>query len=83
MERADLSLGHFACLDGFDGDPHTFYLSAGELDANALHIGAEATLSIFDQAGTNTATFFSETFTDDATALDGAFACDCADTCHV
>ena len=75
-----LGLGHQARLDGLHRDPHAFHLTARELDANALHVWTETTLGIFNQAGTDTAALFGETFTDDATAFYGALACDCANT---
>lgn len=78
-----LGLGHFAGLNGLYRDPHAFDLTAGKLDADALHVGTETTLGVLNQAGTDTTALFGETFTDDATAFYGSLACDCADTCHV
>lgn len=79
MDWAGLCLGHFAGLDGLNRDPHTLHFTAGELDANALYVWTKTALGVFNQARADTTALFGETFTDNATAFDGAFACDCAD----
>ena len=77
-----LGFDDFAGFDRLDAAPHALDFTAGELDAYALYVGAEATLGVFDQAGTDAAALFGETFTDDASAFYGALACDCANSCH-
>ena len=77
-----LGFDDFAGFDRFDADPHALDFTAGELDAYALYVGAEATLGVFNQAGTDTAALFGETFTDDASTFYGALTCDCANSSH-
>ena len=77
-----LGFDDLAGFDRLDRDPHALDFSAGELDPNALNVGTEATLGVFNQAGTDTTALLGETFTDDASAFDGALACDCANSCH-
>ncbi len=71
-----------AGFDRLDTDPHTLDFAAWEFDAYALYVGTEATLGVFNQAGTDTAALFGKTFTDDASAFNGSLACDCANSCH-
>jgi len=77
-----LSLCDFAGLNCLCRDPHPLDFTAGKFDANALHVWTEAALGVLNQGSSDTTTFLGETFTDDAAAFDGAFACDCADSCH-
>ncbi len=75
-----LSLSDFACLYGFNRNPHTFYLTARKLDANTLNIWAEFPPCVLYKRSTDTTTFLSETFTDDTTTFGWAFTCDCANS---
>ena len=82
VEGRALGFDDLAGFDGLDGDPHALDFPAGELDPDALDVGTEATLGVFNQAGADAAALLGETFTDDATAFDGSLAGDCANSCH-
>jgi hypothetical protein len=72
MDWAGLCLGHFAGLDGLNRDPHTLHFAAGELDAKRCTFGRKRRLVFLTKLGADTTALFGETFTDNATAFDGA-----------
>lgn len=75
-----LCLFDFASLDRLNRYPHALNLATWELDADALNIGLELTAGVLDETRTDTAAFLGQTLTDDTTAFNGAFTCDCANS---
>ena len=75
-----LSLDNFASLDRLNGNPHALYLTAWQLDSDALNVWAEFPPCVLNQRGTDTTAFLGETFTDYTATLGGSFSCDCANT---
>ena len=78
----DLCLGNEACFDRLAGDPHALHFAALKTYADALNVWTEATLRVLNETRTDTTTFLGETFTDDTATFNGAFSCDCANSCH-
>jgi hypothetical protein len=60
---------YLAGLQGLYGNPDAFYLAGFQHHANALQVGSKRTLGVFYQAGADPSTFFTLTFSGDASAL--------------
>ena len=76
------SLFDEASFDGLDGNEHTLGAAVGELHLDALQVRPELAGRDGGHVRTDAAALFALTFTMDTAALDGTFACDCADSGH-
>lgn len=64
----------------FDGNPKALDAAVRKFHADALKIGAERALRLFDKLKTDPAAFLALTFVNDATSFDRTFSCDCANS---
>lgn len=76
------NLFHQACLDGLNRNPGPLDGAIGKLHLDALQVRTELAGRDGGDVRADAAAFFALTFAVDTTALDGTFACDCADAGH-
>ena len=73
---------HQSGFEDFDRDPNALDLPAGELDADALQIGAEGPARALGHVSADAAGFFGHAAAVDDAALGGAFAGNGTDAGH-
>lgn len=69
-------------LDSLDGNPYALRAAIRQLDLDALKVRAELAFRNAGNVRTNASAFLALTFAVNDVALDGSFACDCADAGH-